>query len=68
MNENQKTCLEYLKSVYNAEYPFEAITSLVLDFDECLLGINISSAIDGLSEKEKYEILIEFGKWGLKNE
>lgn len=59
MNENQKVVLYELKAKSHVSHPFS-----------CVKRVNTGDldAYFNLSEKEQFEVLAEFAKWGLKNE
>lgn len=66
MNKNQKIVLDYMKKI--PWRPIEAIRVLCGRDEYDAIPADVSCALNNLTEKEQSEILIEFGKWGLKNE
>lgn len=61
MNENQRIVLEELKKEYEGTFPLDAVDEFFEHSTSQTWKIYKS-----LTEKEEFQILIEFGKWGLK--
>lgn len=71
LNDNQNIVLEYLKG-RDSFSPFANIHAIWSKrFDYCMgyqfseYEVEVFEAYNGLDNKEKYEVLQEYGRWGL---